>query len=126
MTPDEQWDYIHSDENIGGLNAIQKADAEAIQISGRRVGMCSGLDTRAKDIMMALDRVVSCTHHPETQEMWYQSLEYTMAQFVMEAATALVEVGKIQDYLHGARQSNLTICKLLKERKDAEAAKNNS
>ena len=116
-TPEEEWELVHSDENIKGLIDLNREDAYEALPSARHLGLCLGLDTRGKDILNSMEKVAAYVDRPETQaQFFYQVLEYQLSQFVKDAAEAIQHAGKLQEYLHGARQSNWTLCQLRKEK----------
>lgn len=121
MTPEEYWEHVHSDENIGGLIELNKKDAEEAMYNARYLGLCLGLDTRGKDILQSMGFIAANVHRPETQEMFYQAMEWQLSQFVKEAAEAIQYASKLQEFLHGARASNNTLCELRKEKKEKAA-----
>ena len=115
-----EWTKTHSDENINGLIDLQKSEAAEAMSSARHLGFCLGIDRRGADILQSMGTIQANVHRPETQEMFFQATEWQLSQFVREAAAALHHASILQEYLHGARESNKTIFKLIKERDAAK------
>jgi len=120
---DREWEKTHSDENINGLIALQKSDANEAMRSARHLGLCLRIDRRGGDILQGMGTIESNAHRPETQEMFFQATEWQLSQFVREAAEALHHASVLQEYLHGARESNKTLLKLVKECQEKDEAK---
>jgi hypothetical protein len=118
-----EWKKNHSVKNIKGLIVLQKSDASKAMGSARHLGLCLGIDSRGDDILHSMSTIESNIESPETSpetmEMFFQSTEWQLSQFVKEIADALHHASILQEYLHGARESNKTICQLMKERTEA-------
>jgi hypothetical protein len=118
MTDKERWEKYHSDENIQGLKDLDIKEWNEEMMPHAR-GIAFGLQNlqgRGQHVLKDTERLQNTLDHPETAEQDFQVLEYDLAELVKELAEIMQHAGNIQRILHGMRQSNLTIVRLLKEK----------
>lgn len=119
MTPAEYWKDIHSNRNLNGHIRLNRKDTEEALPHARHLAYCiTGIPVRGKDILSSLEHIHAMSGSPERQTCLYQSLEYQLSQIVKDAAELIAHAGSLQEYLHGARASNETVVKLMKEREE--------
>lgn len=115
MTPEEYWKHIHGKRNLNGLIRLNTKEADEALPHARHLAFCVELKTQGTDILRLMEEIKGLCSAPALQPSSFQCLEYHLSQYVIECAEAMKHAGKLQAYLHGARQSNETICKLREE-----------
>jgi hypothetical protein len=115
MTPREYWKYIHNKRNLNAHVRLNTKEAEEAMCHARGLKYLGDLSVRGTDILQSIGFIKNFQDTPERLPMYYQSTEYLLSQLVKEASELLKHASELQEYLHGARQSNQTLCQLRKE-----------
>lgn len=115
MTPREYWKYIHNKNNLNAHIRMNTKEADEAMGHANCLKHLGDLSVRGTDILQSIGFIKNLQDKPEYLPMYYQSTEYLLSQLVKEASELLKHASELQEYLHGARQSNQTLCQLRKE-----------
>lgn len=117
MDAREYWEHIHSDKNINGLAALTQRDTEEALPHARHLALCGNSFARwGQDILTGLETIKGHCIYANSLPTQFQVVEWQLSKVVQEAAAILLAAGKLQEYLHGAREASKTLEKLQKEK----------
>jgi len=119
MTEEEYWRHLHSKHNLNGHTHLNLKEMNEAMPHARHLACCSDLSRWGKQVLQHMETINRESLVPELQPSSFQAIEWTLAQIVKEAADILKHTGELQEYLHGAKQANATICQLRQERRKA-------
>lgn len=123
MTPEEYWKYIHSKRNINAHIRMDTKEADEALCHARGLAYSGDLSTRGKDILQGMENIRSLVANPERLTGAFQSVEWMLSQIVREATEVITHASHLQEYLHGAREGNKTLVKLIEEREKGYEAR---
>lgn len=120
MTAEEYGEYIHSDKNLNGHIQLDKKQIEEIIPSARHLAYFSDLSNHGRDILQMMEMILATIDVPEDRYSQLQAVEWICSQMVKDASELLKHISTIQEYIHGAHGSNMTLCELLQEKREKE------